>query len=335
MSDFDWREFLQGWSRELFGSDDLRAELPPEVIASGWLGYAGASEADIVRAEARLGQTLPPSYREFLRTSNGWRQTGLFIDKLWSTEEVDWFRMRHQKDWIDAWTMGSGYYGTPEPVPDAEYFVYGKKQRPESLRVEYLETALEISAEGDACVYLLNPQVVTREGEWEAWFLASWLPGASRYRSFQKMMQAERKNFMDLKRQEEKRLVLRDAPEMIGVKLPRLIEELTRQRSHLRSGPTELYDRGVRQGLEFALNRVRELQRQTRDPKELHAQLQALAAELDQKWQEETQAGREKYGTAALFSMDLAQLWEGIYQLSVPEGYREAAGIIRWFLNER
>jgi hypothetical protein len=32
--------------------------------------------------------------------------------------------------------------------------------------------------------FLRNPHVKTSDGEWEAWFLAPWLPGASRHRSF-------------------------------------------------------------------------------------------------------------------------------------------------------
>lgn len=44
---------------------------------------------------------------------------------------------------------------------------------------------------GDAAIYVLNPQIVTPEGEWEAWLFADWLPGAARYRSFQDLMQAE------------------------------------------------------------------------------------------------------------------------------------------------
>ncbi|MER6977287.1 hypothetical protein [Streptomyces carpinensis] len=46
-------------------------------------------------------------------------------------------------------------------------------------------------------VYLLNPCVVTSDGEWEAWYLAHWLPGAVRYRSFWDLMNDEYKSFRD------------------------------------------------------------------------------------------------------------------------------------------
>jgi hypothetical protein len=51
------------------------------------------------------------------------------------------------------------------------------------LRVEYLHTALHIGGSDDNGEYLLIPSVVT-DGEWEAWHLAYFLPGASRFRSF-------------------------------------------------------------------------------------------------------------------------------------------------------
>jgi hypothetical protein len=62
-----------------------------------------------------------------------------------------------------------------------------------------LRTALEISDWGDSAICLLNPQVVTPEGDWEAWFFANWLPGANRYRSFWELMQAEYAGFLELR----------------------------------------------------------------------------------------------------------------------------------------
>ena len=36
---------------------------------------------------------------------------------------------------------------------------------------------------------------VTHDGEWEAWFFANWLPGATRFRSFAELMEAEYQSF--------------------------------------------------------------------------------------------------------------------------------------------
>jgi hypothetical protein len=75
----DWSAFLDEFGRELLEDDDIRDQLPEEVVASGWLGFAGATEAEIQALQQRLGVQLPPSYRDFLAASNGWRTTGWAI----------------------------------------------------------------------------------------------------------------------------------------------------------------------------------------------------------------------------------------------------------------
>ncbi len=199
MVDFDWETFLTQFSKVLLQDAAIASQLPATVLASGWLGYPGATDAQITRAEVRLGAALPFSYRSFLKVTNGWRQTGPFINRLWSTEEIEWYPVRHQ-DLIDAGIqITQTLYPDLPAVSDEEYFVYGDDQNPAALREEYLQTALEISDLGDSAIYLLNPQIVTREGEWEAWFLASWRAGADRYRSFVEMMQAEYESYLQLR----------------------------------------------------------------------------------------------------------------------------------------
>lgn len=207
MNTFNWEIFLRRWSQELLKSvNNDQQQLSQEVIKAGWLGYPGATKEQIICAETRLGTTLPPSYREFLKVSNGWRQTTPFIHKLWSTEEIEWFS-RKRPDWIDSFVKRyeDDYIDILEPqlrtpsISDEEYFVYGDAQDCSNLRVEYLQTALEISDIGDSAIYLLNPQIITADGEWEAWFFCDWLPGADRYRSFREMMQAEYENFLELR----------------------------------------------------------------------------------------------------------------------------------------
>jgi len=107
---------------------------------------------------------------------------------FWPAEEIDWFRVRNQ-EWIDART------GDSFVISDELYFVYGPEQDPINLRREYLEHTLEISTHGDSSVYLLNPKIVGADGEWEAWFVANWAPGAYRYRSFAEMMLAHHQDF--------------------------------------------------------------------------------------------------------------------------------------------
>jgi hypothetical protein len=177
----------------LLACEDIAASVESQVGESGWLGYLPAGEAEIAGAEARLGVRLPPSYRAFLATTDGWRAAGFFIHRLWPVQEIEWYAARHQ-DLIDAWMAGASYYGLAPPVPDEEYFVYGDEQA--ALRDEYLQTALEISEDTGDGVCLLNSKVVFPDGEWEAWFFAHWIPGAHRYRSFWDLMQAERQGFL-------------------------------------------------------------------------------------------------------------------------------------------
>jgi hypothetical protein len=120
---------------------------------------------------------LPPSYRAFLRVSNGWRCTSPFIDRLWSTEEIEWLSVRNQ-DLIDIWTE--------DPTFDC-------------WESRYLPTALEISNWGDSALYVLNPRVVRPDGDWEAAFFANWRPGAQVYGSFQELMEAEYESFRRLR----------------------------------------------------------------------------------------------------------------------------------------
>jgi hypothetical protein len=192
-SPYPWRPLLERWSRQWLDVRDYAVELPDEVIETGWLGYPGATEQQVRELEQRLRRTVPPSYRAFLRLSNGWRRTSSFTHQMWSTAEVDYFRVRNQ-NWIDV-LMDSSPIVTPE-----EHARYGRDQDPLSYRTEYLQDVIQISEVGDAAVYLLNPAVVSAGGEWEAWFLASWSPGAHRFRSFWDLMQAEYASFVELEK---------------------------------------------------------------------------------------------------------------------------------------
>jgi hypothetical protein len=191
MSEFNWELFLRQWGREMLESSHGR-EFAADVVKSGWLGFAGASEEEILAAEGRLGIALPPSFREFLRVSNGWRRTTFAIERVWGTGEINWFR-KENKDWISAFLVGSSVHGLRDEPPDEEYFAY--EQWAEDFRPKHFRETLQISEVGDAAVYLLNPQVISKDGEWEAWFFANWIPGAHRYRSFREMMEAEYAQF--------------------------------------------------------------------------------------------------------------------------------------------
>src|SRR5262245_33718614 len=113
MPALNWQGLFTQWNQELLQvlSEDeekrgwLQDSVPPDVLASGWLGYPGATEEQLVQLETLLGARLPPSYREFLAFSNGWREIDHFVSRLLSTDEVEWLAVR--KQWvIDIWQDG-------------------------------------------------------------------------------------------------------------------------------------------------------------------------------------------------------------------------------------
>ncbi|GAA3069341.1 hypothetical protein GCM10017600_22580 [Streptosporangium carneum] len=129
-----------------------------------------------------MGLDLPPSYRQFLLFADGW---GAEDDEacIRSVATVGWLRDLEPR-LAEAFRPDGE---TPRSVPDDLYFVYGKEQDCIDLREEYVPDTLLVGHWNDG-VTLLNPHVKTPEGEWEAWFLAPWLPGANRYVSFWELM---------------------------------------------------------------------------------------------------------------------------------------------------
>ncbi len=186
MKTFDWKNHIREWSRKRIEllTESEKLELPPKVLEEWYLGYPGATEEEITSAEACLGVNFPPSYREFLTVSNGLRSTSKYGIEFYCAEKVDWYAPGNQ-DFIDELTETWQI-----PVTDEEYFVYGDEQSDSAFRPEYLQTALEISSKDMGFIFLLNPQIVTSDGEWEAWFCSfSTTFGIHRYRSFREMME--------------------------------------------------------------------------------------------------------------------------------------------------
>lgn len=188
MNESEWITFLKVYNHELLSYEEVIEALPKQLVDKGWLGNDGASESEVRAIEQKLKTPLPASYRAFLKVSNGWRSPSLFISELRPAAKIAWFKDENQ-DWIDI------YIGPNADLPkihDNDYFVYGPNQDCVNFRNEYLATALQISEVCDTSVVLLNPKITTPDGEWETWFFASWLPGATRYRSFGEWLATER-----------------------------------------------------------------------------------------------------------------------------------------------
>jgi HEAT repeat protein/cell wall assembly regulator SMI1 len=184
----DWKHLLTDWSRQLMQTS-LAADIEPSPDSNNWLGFKPATKRKIQKLEQRLGVKLPPSYTDFLRTSNGWRRTTPFIGRIRPAEEVEWFRVENEQ-WVEEYAQDGS------KQPDTEYYVYSPEGAADH-RAEHMSSLLQISDVEDG-VYLLNPEAVTPDGEWEAWFFANWVPGAMRFPSFAHLMLREYRSFAEL-----------------------------------------------------------------------------------------------------------------------------------------
>jgi hypothetical protein len=166
---------------DLFPEEEPMAEGPDHPpLPPGHSLHPPAGESEVSQLEERLGMSLPPSYRQFLLYSNGW---GVEEYSLWPVAEVG--RLRDvDPSTVEAWSAPRG--ADCRSVPDDLYLIYGEEQNHHAIRAEYLPDTLLVGLwDGDL---LLNPHVMTSDGEWEAWLLAGWMAGAERHRSFWDLM---------------------------------------------------------------------------------------------------------------------------------------------------
>ena len=78
-----------------------------------------------------------------------------------------------------------GLYGyDPSVVSDDVYLDYENPAHNMALRQHYYGDSLLISEASESELVLLNPFVVSPDGEWETIFSAHWIPGNERFRSF-------------------------------------------------------------------------------------------------------------------------------------------------------
>lgn len=190
MNNFDWDKLMKEWNTYVFHSKrSMQFDL--DLIKKGWMGFKGATEKEIEILEERLNSRLPESYRSFLAYSNGWHGIlNPFIDKLFNTSEIGWFRDLNS-EWLEIELEIAEEF--KDMAISAEQHIKWQDENEGIYHAPYLKDCLQISAVGNhnSSVFLLNPSVLSGTGEWEAWFLASWLPGARRYMSFWEMMKRE------------------------------------------------------------------------------------------------------------------------------------------------
>ncbi|MFI9832313.1 SMI1/KNR4 family protein [Streptomyces sp. NPDC051913] len=189
----DWRPFLARWSQEWADAQQLapppgeRNASDDEPVRARWLGFPGASQERIREVEERLGHRLPPSYREFLAVTDGWRNAGGFVWLLAGTGQV----RRHQ----DAAGLSEYFPGEVEhPTPEDEMLagMWGR--------------ALQLDVESDAVYLLLDPGDVGDDGEWAVYTYASWRASPpERYASFRLFMDDMYREFHHLQMDRSRR----------------------------------------------------------------------------------------------------------------------------------
>jgi hypothetical protein len=222
----------------------------------------------------------------------------MIIPRLLPTDEVEWFRVRNQST-IDIWKDS-----------------------------EDLSDTLEISAHDidRSAVYLLNPKVITADGEWEALSFATWNPGCNRYPSFWGLMKKDYQYSVFYADRGKGQLRPEDDPQMIVVKFPNLIKDLERKMRSLADNedPSDPdWSNDVLKVLKAAESRLNDIREKSSQPEAIHQQLKAL---------------RKEFGERLLARVD-ARRESGLYldgrRDGFQDGYMMANASIRWFLGSQ
>ncbi|MEU6087173.1 SMI1/KNR4 family protein [Streptomyces sp. NPDC047085] len=182
---FDWRSFLLKWSGEWADSlpaDETRSEDDEAAQRARWLGFPPASEERIGAMEERLGRRMPPSYREFLKVSDGWRHAGGFV-------------------WLLAGTEGAHWHDNESGLADMfEEFLDEDAGPEERLEADIWRRGLQLDVESDVTHVLMDPEDVDENGEWAVYTWASWRAAPpERHPSFLEFMREMHREFHSLR----------------------------------------------------------------------------------------------------------------------------------------
>ncbi|MFJ9027327.1 SMI1/KNR4 family protein [Streptomyces sp. NPDC102274] len=175
MKTYNWRPFLERWSADWLDSPDARerGDVDEPVLRDRWLGFPAAGEDRISELEERLGVTLPPTYRSFLATTDGWRPAGTAASRVGTAEGVHW-------------------YGDPDGLQAVhEGALDERASEEEALRAGMWGRALRLSTAPDTVEVLLDPGDPDANGEWAAYLHRGGAGGErpERHGSFMDLMQ--------------------------------------------------------------------------------------------------------------------------------------------------
>ncbi|MEF3113699.1 SMI1/KNR4 family protein [Streptomyces chrestomyceticus] len=182
---FNWHPFLLRWSEEWADSlpdDATRSEEDEAARRARWLGFPPASEERIAAMEERLGRRMPPSYREFLKVSDGWQHAGGFVRLLAGITGARWHN------------NGSGLADMFEEYLDDDA---GPAER---RAADIWRRGLQLDVVSDITHVLLDPEDVDEDGEWAVYTWASWRAAPpERYANFVEFMRAMHQEFHSLR----------------------------------------------------------------------------------------------------------------------------------------
>ncbi|MEV6074425.1 SMI1/KNR4 family protein [Streptomyces sp. NPDC052069] len=176
----NWQLFLDRWSGQWVAA---QAALDPEevdegALVSGGLGFPPVDDQGIAALEERLGTALPPSYRAFLRASNGWRHAGTMVYLLGVAEDIHW-------------------HGDPLGLTRLYEENLDENADPAEIRRAAMwSRSLQLSLDSDMTDVLLDPGDVGEDGEWPVYVYKGWSGEfPDRYGSFADYMQSMYREF--------------------------------------------------------------------------------------------------------------------------------------------
>ena len=139
MTMYNWKKLLEQINDTILSDKDLCAVVDnPDTLFN-----PAASEEQILKNQNRLETDLPPSYKSFLSTSNGFKILNNFYWDIFPIEKVQWLKDFDQ-DLIDAWLKPPGLEVYPA-VGDEEYYVYDQTQNSTWVGPSYMAKSLAIS----------------------------------------------------------------------------------------------------------------------------------------------------------------------------------------------
>src|ERR1041385_7068608 len=98
MTRYDWPSFLSQWQQDVAEIEDLFAYIYPPNEESLEFDEPSMSEEEIAQLEARIGCTLPSSYREYLKITGNLGVRRSTHNYVWPAERVNLWANR---DWSD------------------------------------------------------------------------------------------------------------------------------------------------------------------------------------------------------------------------------------------